>query len=149
MYLLLFAEAIQLFPDGTLFIHIGLILVMIYVLNRTLYRPINRILEARERNKGGHSSEAEAILADVAAKNSRYTSEMLEARSGGYQHIEDEQKRAATERDKELSEARGEITSKFESGKAELDSQTEQARTAIATDADEIAESIAASILKD
>jgi F-type H+-transporting ATPase subunit b len=148
MYLLLFAEAIQLFPDGTLFIHIGLILVMIYVLNRTLYRPINRVLEARERNKGGHSSEAEAILADVAAKDSRYTSEMLEARSGGYQHIEEEQNKAAAERDKQLVEARDEISSKFESEKAEMNGQADEARAAIATDADKIAESIAASILK-
>ena len=148
MYLLLFAEAIQLFPDGTLFIHIGLILVMIYVLNRTLYRPINRVLAARERNKGGHSSEAEAILADVAAKDSRYTSEMLEARSGGYQHIEEEQNKAAAERDKQLVEARSEISSKFESGKAEMDQQADEARAAIGTDADKIAESIAASILK-
>ena len=38
---------IQLFPDGTLFIHIALILLMIYILNRTLYRPINRVLDTR------------------------------------------------------------------------------------------------------
>ena len=59
MHLLLFAETIQLFPDGTLFVHIAIILEMIWILNRTLYRPINRVLEAREKSKGGHSSEAE------------------------------------------------------------------------------------------
>src|SRR5688500_10850311 len=106
MYLLLFAETIQLFPDGTLLIHVGLILVMIWVLNRTLYKPINQIIEAREKNKGGRSSEAVGILKDVEAKEARYTSQMLEARSAGYALIEEEQKRTAAEREKQLAEAK-------------------------------------------
>src|SRR5688572_29923225 len=99
MYLLAFAEAIQLFPDGTLFIHVGLILLMIFVLNRTLYRTINDIIERRERNKGGHSSEAQAILADVEARESRYNKEVLDARSAGYALIEKEQKKAIAARE--------------------------------------------------
>ena len=58
MVVLAFAEggAIQLVPDGTIFIHIALILLMIFILNRTFFRPVNRVLDARERNKGGRSS---------------------------------------------------------------------------------------------
>ena len=60
MHFLALAESsIQLFPDGTIFVHIAIILVMIWILNRTLYKPINRILETREKSKGGHASEAE------------------------------------------------------------------------------------------
>jgi len=41
-----FAEnSIQLVPDGTLLLHILIILVMVYVLNATLFKPINRILQ--------------------------------------------------------------------------------------------------------
>src|SRR5687768_11847126 len=105
MHLLLFFESIQLFPDGTLFIHVALILLMIWVLNRTLYKPINRVIAAREKSKGGHSSEAEAILADVAAKESRYSQEMLDTRSKGYSLIEKEQKKAAAAREKQIAEA--------------------------------------------
>ena len=94
MHLLLFAETIQLFPDGTLFVHIAIILGMIWILNRTLYRPINRVLEAREKSKGGHSSEAEGILKDVEGKETRYTHELLDARSEGYSLIEKEQKKS-------------------------------------------------------
>lgn len=148
MYLLAFAETIQLFPDGTLFIHVGLILVMIWVLNRTLYRPINRVLEAREKNKGGHSSEAVGLLKDVEEKETRYTREMLETRSKGYELIEKEQKAATEARDKQLSDVKAEVATKFDSGKAELARQTEDAQAAIRTDAEKIADSIAASILK-
>ena len=48
-----FAEnSIQLVPDGTLILHVIIILVMVFVLNATLYKPINRILEAREKRLG-------------------------------------------------------------------------------------------------
>ena len=148
MHLLLFAETIQLFPDGTLFVHIAIILGMIWILNRTLYRPINRVLEAREKSKGGHSSEAEGILKDVEGKETRYTHELLDARSEGYELIEKEQKQAAAARDKQLGEVKAEVAEKFNTGKAELEKQEAAARASIATDAEKIADKIAANILK-
>ncbi len=146
--MLAFAETIQLFPDGTLFIHVGLILIMIWVLNRTLYRPINKVIEAREKSKGGHSSEAVGILSDVQEKEGRYNREMLEARSEGYGLIEKEQNAAVSERESKLAKAKAEVAEKMESGKAEIQKQTEEAQLAIRTDAEKIADSIAASILK-
>ena len=148
MHLLALAETIQLFPDGTLFIHVGLILVMIWVLNRTLYRPINRVLEAREKNKGGHSSEAVTLLKDVEEKETRYNREMLETRSKGYELIEKEQKAATEARDKQLSDVKAEVAAALDSGKAELAKQATDAQAAIRTDAEKIADSITASILK-
>lgn len=148
MYLLAFAETIQLFPDGTLFIHVGLILVMIWVLNRTLFRPIRRVLELREANKGGHSSEAVGILKDVNEKEARFTREMLDTRAQGYELIENEQRSAGEARDKQLVDVKADVADKLEKGKAELDQQAAQARTAIGADAEKIADSIAANILK-
>ncbi|MGH7784024.1 MAG: hypothetical protein ACREO5_09335, partial [Candidatus Binatia bacterium] len=59
MLFLAFQSSIQLFPDGTIFVHIALILAMIWLLNRTFFRPINRMIESREMQKGGHGGEAE------------------------------------------------------------------------------------------
>jgi len=148
MHLLAFAETIQLFPDGTLFIHVALILIMIWVLNRTLYRPINKVIESREKNKGGHSSEAVSILKDVDEKETRYTREMLDTRSKGYELIEKEQKKAADAHDKKLEDVKAEIAEKFGRGKAEIEKQTAEARSAMGVDAEKIADSIAANILK-
>jgi F0F1-type ATP synthase membrane subunit b/b' len=78
MYFL--AAAVQLVPDGTVFIHIALILLMIWTLNRTFFRPINRIIDARERNKGGRFGEAESILREVSEKQTKYNQAMTEAR---------------------------------------------------------------------
>ena len=148
MHLLAFAESIQLFPDGTLFIHIGIILLMIWVLNRTLFRPINRVIESREKNKGGHSSEALGILKDVGEKEARYSGEMLDTRSKGYELIEKEQKRSAASREQKIIETKAEVAEKFEIGKAELEKQAAEARSTIGTEAEKIAEKIAANILK-
>ena len=41
-------NSIQLVPDGTLLINVLVVVLMIAVLNRTLYRPINSILRERE-----------------------------------------------------------------------------------------------------
>lgn len=148
MHLLLFAESIQLFPDGTLFIHVALILAMIWILNRTLYRPINKVLASRERNKGGHSSEAAEIVASVEEKEAHYNKEMLDARSLGYSLIEKEQKKAVSAREKKLSETKAEVAEKLETGKAEIEKQSTDARSAISKEAEKMADSIAAGILK-
>ncbi|MFN0139702.1 MAG: hypothetical protein ACKVQW_06410 [Pyrinomonadaceae bacterium] len=148
MHLLLFAESIQLFPDGTIFIHVALILAMIWILNRTLYRPINKVLAARERNKGGHSSEAAEIIAGVEEKEAHYNKEMLDARSAGYAFIEKEQKKAVTAREKKLSEVKTEVAEKLDTGRSEIEKQSADARAALRTDAEKMAERIAAGILK-
>ena len=148
MHLLLFAETIQLFPDGTIFLHIALILFMIWVLNRTLYRPINRIIESREKNKGGKSGEAVGILKDVEAKEALYGSELLAARSKSYEFIEKEQKMALASREEQLSTAKAEVEEKFETGKADFAAHAAEARTSISTEAEKMADRIAANILK-
>jgi len=139
---------IQLFPDGTLFIHIALILLMIYILNRTLYRPINRVLDTRIKNKGNYFGEAEELLKKVDEKESRYSKEMLQARSAGYELIEKEQKKAAAAREKKLAEAKDEVAERLASGKADIAQQVSAARTAIESEAEVLAERIAKGILK-
>lgn len=148
MHLLAFAETIQLFPDGTLFIHVAIILIMIWVLNRTLYKPLNRLIESRERSKGGRSGEAQEILKDVESKETHYTQEMLAARAKGYELIEKEQKKAVMAREQKLADAKAEVTEKFGTGRAELEKQSAEAHATIETDAQKMADSIAASILR-
>ena len=149
MFLLVFAEqSIQLFPDGTLFIHIALILLMIWVLNRTFFRPINRVLETRERHKGGAGSEAEKILADVAEKEAKLTQAMLGARSEGYALIEKERNAAVEMRSRRLMDAKTETSQRLADEKRSLEEQAAAARAAIQAEADVLADRIAATVLK-
>ena len=149
MVLLAFAEStpVQLVPDLTLFIHIGLILLMIFILNRTFFRPINRVIESREKNKRG-GGEAENLLREVAEKESRYNDAMQEARSKGYHLIENERYEALSAKQETLSAAKEEVQQTYEQELSELEKQTAEARQAIASEAEKMAEKISSNILR-
>lgn len=149
MVVLAFAEggAIQLVPDGTILIHIALILLMIFILNRTFFRPINRILETRER-KGGGSTEAQEILDQVNQKTSAYNTAMREARTEGYNLIESERSTAVTERESKIEAVKAETAAKVAAENEALQKQTAEARTVLSAEAQTIADKISSSILK-
>ncbi len=148
MFLLAFAESIQLFPDGTLFIHIALILLMIWVLNRTFFRPVNRIIESREKHKGGRGGEAESILADVGEKQVQYNQALLAARNEGYTLIEKERAAAVEARQRKIAEAKAATAESLASDKTQIREQASEAKTAIAQEAEVMAEMISSNILK-
>ena len=148
MVLLAFAESIQLFPDGTIFVHIALVLLMIWVLNRTFFKPINRVIESREKFRGGRNVEADEILSSAAEKQTRYTSEILAARSEGYQMVETERAQAVAVRTEMVDSAKTETTKTFDAESRSLSEQAEAARAAIAREADVMADRISATILK-
>ena len=147
MVFLAFAE-INLVPDGTMLIHIALILLMIWILNRTFFRPINRIIEAREKNKGGRSSEAEDILRRVGEKQTRYDATLLEARSKGYALVEKERSQAVSTRQSEIEKVKSEVAKNVAQEKEELTKQTAEARAEIAKEAEKMAEKISSNLLK-
>jgi F-type H+-transporting ATPase subunit b len=91
--------SIQLVPDATLLVHLVLVVVMVFVLNRTLLKPINNILAERERQVEGRLKEAEAMAAESQEKLKRYQDALRDARTDGYKLLEKE--RAAGMQDKE------------------------------------------------
>ncbi len=147
MVFLAFAE-IYLVTDVTMLIHIALILVMIWILNRTFFRPINRIIESREKHKGGKFGEAAGILRQVGEKQTRYDAALLEARSKGYELIEKERSQAVSARQSEIEQVKSEVASNIAQEKEELERQTVEARAAIAKEAKQMAEKISSNLLK-
>jgi len=148
MFLLAFAESIQLFPDGTLFIHIALILIMIWALNRTFFQPINAVIERRSRQKAGRGGEAEEILTDVTKKQKQYEQTMLEARTRNYEMIERERNEAVEARQRAISDARAQTAELVQSKKAKLEKLKSDARVEIALEAHKMADKISSNILK-
>ena len=146
--LLAFAEnSIQLVPDGTLFLHIAIILVMVFVLNATLFKPINRILEERERRTRGRSSEAHEVLQRVEESMTRYERTLREARAEGYRLLEQERAAAVTERHARLAAVREEILQLIGEEKESIRHQVEDARSTINQEARELAAQIGIQIL--
>jgi F-type H+-transporting ATPase subunit b len=143
-----FAEnSIQLVPDGTLFLHIAIILVMVFVLNATLFKPINRILEEREKRTRGRSSEAHEILQRVDEKLTHYERTLREARSEGYRLMEQERAAAVSERQARLGAVREEINRSVAEQKEAIHGQVGEARAAIDREARRLATEIGSQIL--
>ena len=148
IFLALAENTIQLVPDGTLLIHIGLILVMVYVLNHTMFKPINKILEERDQRTRGQKGAAEDILKRIDESLSNYERTLYEARADGYRVME--QERAASMRDRVvlLEGAREDIADLVTREKMAIRSQTEQAINSIEGEAQLLAAQIGSQILR-
>ncbi len=148
MFILAFAEnSIQLVPDGTLFLHIAIILLMVFVLNATLFKPINRILEEREKRIKGGAGSTQDILNRIDAALNRYERTLREARAEGYHSMEEARTAAMQERQTKLSAMREEVNLALEAERASISTQTETARGTLANDAQRIAAEIGAHLL--
>lgn len=149
MFLFIFAEGgIQLVPDGTLFLHIGIILLMVYVLNTLLFKPVNSALDKRTRNTQGSSHESKNILAQVEQGIGTYERSLREARVEGYALMERQRAEAMTERQNRLSALREEVNGSIDEEKRSINLQTEEARRTLAEDARRTAAEISERVLR-
>ena len=147
-YPLGFAEnSIQLVPDGTLILHVIIILLMVWILNKTLYKPINRILEAREKRTRGRMSEAQEILTDVGEKVSNYERQLRQARAEGYALAEQERTLAMQERQGKLNEMREQLSESIAQEKQTIQTQVEEARVTLDSESLRIAREIGERVL--
>mgnify|MGYP003575354863 CR=1 FL=1 len=97
------AEAsIQLVPDGTMLIHLLMVAVMVFILNRTLLKPINKILEDREKYILGRVAEAKDLVSSADQKRSDYDAGLKAARTDGYHLLERERSQAVKEKDEQI-----------------------------------------------
>jgi F-type H+-transporting ATPase subunit b len=147
MTMLAFAESIQLVPDGTIVLHIAIIITMVFVLNRILFRPINSTLGERERRTRGRSGEARETIKRVEEAVTRYENSLRKARAEGYRLLEQQQAAASDERARRLGLVRKEVEGQIEEQKGFIHSQAEDARVALEGEARRIASGISSQIL--
>ena len=148
MVLALAENSIQLVPDGTLLFHLALIVVMVALLNATLLKPINRILEERDRRTKGRLSEANQTLLMVDEKLRNYESQLREARAAGYATMEQERAILSKERERRLAEVKTEAGALVTREKDRIKAEAAEVRNALGTTAQERAREISAQILR-
>jgi F-type H+-transporting ATPase subunit b len=146
--LLGFAEdSIQLVPDGTMVLHVIIILVMVYVLNATLYKPINQILAAREKRTKGRLSEAQEIMASVTEKTSDYEKSLRQARAEAYAYSEAQRAEAMKDRQQRVNEMRAQLAESLAREKQAINQQAGSARAELDSESRQIAAEIGSRIL--
>jgi F-type H+-transporting ATPase subunit b len=143
------AEAsIQLVPDGTLLLHMLFIAVMVFVLNRTLLKPINKILADRERQIGGRLSEAQMLSAEAEEKVRNYQSALREARADGYRLLEKERAAGLKEKDQKVQQHREQLSRKVAQDLESIQRQQEKVRGELEGQADSMGVLISSQILR-
>ncbi|HEV8430813.1 MAG TPA: ATP synthase F0 subunit B [Pyrinomonadaceae bacterium] len=108
--MILAETSIQLVPDGTLLLHLLMVGVMVFVLNRTLLRPINQILAEREKQIAGRLKEAEAMAAETQEKLKKYNDALRAARADGYKLLEKERAQGLKEKEEKLRRYREDVS---------------------------------------
>jgi len=105
------AEAsIQLVPDGTLLLHLLMVGIMVFVLNRTLLKPINKILSDREKQITGQKSDAQLMAAETQDKLRKYNETLRSARTDGYKLLEKERAEGLKDKEEKLRRYRDDMS---------------------------------------
>jgi F-type H+-transporting ATPase subunit b len=144
-----FAEnSIQLVPDGTLLLHLLLIVLMVALLNVTLLKPINRILEERDRRTKGRLSEAARTLQAVDEKMRSYEAQLRAARASGYAAMEGERTSLSKEHERKIGEVKSEIGGLVSREKEKMKAEAGEVRSALSVTARERAREISEQILR-
>ena len=140
-------NSIQLVPDGTMLLHVLIILVMVFVVNATLLKPINRILAARDQRTRGREGEAQEILNTVTARLTDYEQQLRKARAEAYALTEKERTAAVQERQKKLTEMRQQLAESTAQEKDVIQRQADEARKTLEADARRMASEIGSIVL--
>ena len=140
--------SIQLVPDGTLLLHLLMVGVMVFVLNRTLLKPINQILSERERQITSHLSEAQRLAAETKEKLQKYNGALREARAEGYRLLEKERAAALKEKDEKVRLYREEMSKTVAAQINTTREQEQKVRAELESQAAAVGELISSQILR-
>ena len=140
--------SIQLVPDGTLLLHLLMIAVMVFVLNRTLLKPINQILSEREKQITGRLREAEALSAESEEKLKQYNAALREARGEGYRLLERERAAAIKEKDEKVRQYREQMSKTVAAQLETTRQQEQQVRDELESQAAVVGDMISSQILR-
>ncbi|HEX7333808.1 MAG TPA: ATP synthase F0 subunit B [Pyrinomonadaceae bacterium] len=143
------AEAsIQLVPDGTLLLHLLMVAVMVFILNRTLLKPINQILADRERQVEGRIKEAQMMTAESEEKLKKYNAALHEARVDGYKLLEKERAEGLKQKEEALRLHRDQTSREVRKRIEDLRRQEESVKKELEAQAGAISSLISTQILR-
>jgi F0F1-type ATP synthase membrane subunit b/b' len=83
-----------------------MVAVMVFILNRTLLKPVNRILSDREKEIKSGLSAAETLNAERQEKLKEYYQVLKDARGQAYHLLERERAQAITEKEQRVRVAK-------------------------------------------
>jgi F0F1-type ATP synthase membrane subunit b/b' len=133
--------------DNTVFVMLGLFLVLAFILTQWLWKPYLRVREERVRRVEGAREEADRLEADAAARLARIEAQLTEARKAS-QAERAQARAAAVAREQEIVAAAQEAARKqLIEARGKLDIALASERTRLAAHAQALGREIASKAL--
>ena len=146
--MILAETSIQLVPDGTLLLHLLMVGIMVFILNRTLLKPINQILAERDKQVTGRRAEAERLAAESAEKLRTYNETLHEARVDGYRLLDKERAEGLKQREEKVRQYREQMSREVAAQIEATRQQEESAKRELDTQAVSMSDLISSQILR-
>lgn len=133
--------------DWTLGLQIFNFLILLYILNTVLYKPLQGILAKRKAQIDGDHGRARGLQEEIDAKMASYQEQLQAARVKGNDERAQLRNAAGKEEAEILGAARLVATEKLEQLKARVAVEADSARVALRSDVDALANQVASRIL--
>ncbi len=133
--------------DGSFFIQLAIVLLVMAVLRQLVFKPYLDSLEAREAKTDRTREEAEAVKARADALAERYEATLSEARQKAVDARQSLRDDGNARRDEAIGEARRVANAKMDAARAAIDAQYEGVRSDLKGRVDELSELIVDKVL--
>lgn len=133
--------------NGTILIQIANFLVLIFVLNIVLYKPIRSILRQRKERMQGLESSAQSTGRQAEERNQAYTDGLKEARLKGQKEKEVLMKAAKDEEQAIVAKINAKSQQELSAVKEKIAKDTDAVRNTLEKEVDAFASAISQKIL--
>ena len=123
-------------PDLTVIWVIGLVLLLAWMLNRLLIKPLTNVMEARARAIRSARELAELALAKAAEATTELETKTAAVRTKIYQQMDENRRELLARRGVILDETRRDAEANLADAKERLKAQTAEARAQLERDAE-------------
>jgi F-type H+-transporting ATPase subunit b len=134
-------------PDLSVVWVIFFLLVLTIILDRLLFRPIQRVIQAREEAARSARELAERSAREAAAATAEFESRTAAARAEVYRQMDEVRRSALQARSEMISETRAQAEREVAAAASQLQAEAEEARRRLAADAETLGAQAAERIL--
>ena len=133
--------------DFTLFVQMANFILLVFILNTVLYKPIRKILIERKKKIQGYEEDIESVLKDASESEQAFQEKISEARHEGVEKKE-ALKQSGLEEEKQLiSEMNKKAQAELEAVRSQIVKDAQDARQALKKDVKAFSGAIAQKIL--
>jgi F-type H+-transporting ATPase subunit b len=138
---------VNLLPGLAVIPIIVIVLLVAFVLDRGLFRPLGRIMKERETAIRTAQDMAQAAADRAREATAEFERKTREAQAGIYREMDENRRQANERRSAVLAETRHEVEATVAAAAARLDAQAAEAQARLEHEADALGEAIVERVL--